>query len=61
MPSIYADLHDKFVENYVNANETKSLISDRIVMVKNKMNYLIPAHLTVKVNSFIVCKKKYFF
>jgi len=49
MPSIYADLHDKFIENYISNMDSKHLISDRFIMLKNKMNYIQPAHLTIKV------------
>lgn len=53
MPNIYAKHHDKFVENFVNNLDSKSNISERLLMAKNKMNYLFPIFLTVKVEIII--------
>lgn len=50
MPQIYSDYHDKFIENHVNSMENKGLITDRMIMLKLKNNYVIPAYITVKVN-----------
>lgn len=50
MPQIYAKQHDLFIEGFVNNLETKNKISERLAMAKNKMNYLVPVYLQVKVN-----------
>lgn len=50
MPQIYAKQHDLFIEGFVNNLETKNKISERLAMAKNKMNYIVPVYLQVKVN-----------
>lgn len=49
MPPIYSKHHDSFIENFVNNLETKNKIVERLVMAKNKMNYLVPIYLQIKV------------
>ena len=61
MPSIYSENHDKFIENYMNVMDAKALNIDRFVMLKNKMNYIIPAHLSIKVTYFLKTLKFPFF
>ena len=53
MPQIYAKQHDLFIEGFVNNLETKNKISERLAMAKNKMNYIVPVYLQVKVNYLI--------
>lgn len=59
MPSIYADYHDKFIENCINTMESRALMSERYIMLKNKMNYILPANLLVKVSLKINKKIKF--
>lgn len=49
MPPIISKHHDSFIENFLNNLETKNKISERLVMAKNKMNYLVPIYLQIKV------------
>lgn len=49
MPQLYAKHHDSLIESFVNNLELKNKIVERLVMAKNKMNYLVPVYLQVKV------------
>jgi hypothetical protein len=49
MPQVYAKQHDALIEGFVNNLEIKTKIPERLAMAKNKMNYLVPIYLQIKV------------
>lgn len=49
MPKIYADLHDKFIRNYMETSEPKRIGVEKTVLALNKQQYLIPCSLMIKV------------
>lgn len=49
MPKIYAEYHDKFINNYFETSQDKVIGMDRIVYAQNKQGYLIPCTLLIKI------------
>ncbi|EAR98621.2 PAS domain S-box protein (macronuclear) [Tetrahymena thermophila SB210] len=49
MPKVYADLHDKFMEHYLETSEGKVIGIERTVMCLNKDSFLVPCTLMIKV------------
>ena len=48
MPKLISNLHDKFIESFLNNIDLKAYTKDRIVYGKNKSGYLVPANLNIK-------------
>lgn len=49
MPKVYADLHDKFINNYFETSQDKVIGIDRIVYPQNKQGYVVPCTLLIKI------------
>jgi PAS domain S-box-containing protein len=49
MPKCYADVHDKFINNYFETAKDKIINMDRIVFPQNKQGYVVPCTLLIKV------------
>lgn len=49
MPKVYADFHDKFINNYFETSQDKVIGIDRIVYPQNKQGYIVPCTLLIKV------------
>lgn len=55
MPKIYADLHDGWMDNYLQTSVDKIIGTERQVMSQDKGGYLVPISLMIKVkNKFII-------
>jgi len=50
MPEIYSKYHDSFFEHYINNGEANLVTRnrERLVLGKNKMNYIFPVHLSLR-------------
>lgn len=49
MPKVYADLHDGFMKNYLETSDPKVIGIERLVLCQNKVGYLVPCTLMIKV------------
>lgn len=49
MPKVYADIHDKLMENYLQTSEGTVIGIERTVLCLNKNQYLVPCTLMIKV------------
>ncbi|KAL4478284.1 hypothetical protein ABPG72_016596 [Tetrahymena utriculariae] len=49
MPKVYADLHDKFMEHYLETSEGQVIGTERTIMCLNKDSFLVPCTLMIKV------------
>ena len=48
MPNIIAKIHDHYLEQYINNKDSKAMSKERMILVKNKMNYLVPLYIHIK-------------
>lgn len=49
MPKVYADFHDKFINNYFETSQERVIGVDRIVFPQTKQGYITPCTLLIKV------------
>ena len=49
MPKVYADLHDDFMNIYMQTSRNKVMNRERMVLCMNSQGYLLPCSLMIKV------------
>ena len=49
MPHIIAELHDNFLDDYLNTLESKILNTDRLLMGRVKNGYITPLYIYIRV------------
>ena len=49
MPKAYGDMHDKFIQKYLNTSYSTIIGQERMIMCQNKQGYIIPCSLMIKV------------
>ena len=49
MPGIYAKYHSNFLESFIETFESNILNNERMLFAKNKMNFIFPFMLFVRV------------
>lgn len=56
MPKVYADLHDKFMENYLQTSEGRVIGSERTVLCLNKVSFntSFQYYMSISKNQFLV-------
>ena len=48
MPSVFGDIHDKFIQDFLDTTQSKILNKEKVVYAKSKEGYLIPCTIMIK-------------
>jgi len=49
MPRVYGNMHDSFLDRFLETSQSKTIGVERVVMSLNKSGYIVPSTLMVKI------------
>lgn len=49
MPRVYGNMHDSFLNNFLETSIAKTIGVERIVMSLNKSGYIVPSTLMIRI------------
>jgi len=49
MPRVYGNIHDSFLDRFLETSVSKTIGVERVIMSLNKSGYIVPSTLMIKV------------
>lgn len=49
MPRIIGDIHERFMKEYIDTNESNIIGRERMVLAQNKQGMMVPCKLLIKI------------